>query len=235
MKRTLALFLALLMALSLVACGGDDTTATLTSTEWKAVLNYMSGSGERTLSFEKDGTGSFHSSGGHGGNFTWSAQDDEVDVKLEAVGFSGGSSFYSYTFDLVEGSDSYRLVENDKSENSGHWIFVPEDKYESETSALKAERKKEAKSLDWDAVSRLRAYNIAECREQYKGKLLSYTGFVTEIHDGYCYMNTRNPITAYVSGEDLANIKTGDLITVIGFLSVSELSASIYDAFIVEE
>ncbi len=240
MKRTLALFLALLMALSLCACGGgDSTTKTLVSTDWKAVLDYGLNS-EHKLSFNKDGTGLLSSPGGHGGDITWSAQDNVIKIEWKTTGYTGKSIVLNYTFDLVEVNGSYRLVEDNEADGSPrYWTFVPEDKYDAETEAIKAERLGEAQELDEPAAQLLSSSNEAKFNAQYVGKLWKWTGEVSEIGESYCLMfdvawasQRLGGLYAYMSTDDLASINPVDTITIVGILAND---SQIFDAFIVQE
>lgn len=238
MKKVLVLLLALVMIVSLCACGGDSVTGTLTSTEWKAVLAY--GGGPDTLSVEKDGTGSLsYSKDGYSEPITWSAQDNEISIKWETTKARGGNILRTYVFNLVEVNDSYRLVVSDAEEASRkHWTFVPKDKYESETEAIKAERTKEAKEINWSAAWSIYYDNEAKANETYVGKLWKRSGMVQEINAGYCRIGIPGVVgtKVYMSDEDLTSIDPGDVITFVGVLGYfGDFGGMFYNAFIVQE
>lgn len=238
MKRTLALFLALMMALSLCACGGgDSTTETLVSTDWKAVLDYPN---PYSLSFNEDGTGSLSDSSGHVSEITWVAQDNIVEMEREGSTPAGASTTYKYTLQLVAANDSYRLVEDNEADGAPRfWTFVPEDKFEAETEALKAERLEEAQDLSLSSAEDLRDSNQAKFEAEYVGKPWKFTGCVESISKDSCSIgNTGYPysdVTAYMSEDDLLNLNVGETITVVGLIthSVSTFNMELYRAFIV--
>ena len=61
MKKAISIFLALLLCLSLCACGGDDANAE------KAIVGKWKSFEGRTATFNEDGTGEAP----YGGDFTW--------------------------------------------------------------------------------------------------------------------------------------------------------------------
>lgn len=230
MKRTVALFLALAtaLALTLCACGGDGTTATLVSTDWVAVLDYGDIYSNRQLSFQKDGTGTLLSDSGMGGDITWDAKDDIIEIELRMT-VDGDNVIDKYTFTLEEVNGSYRLVEDNEADNDpGYLIFVPKDRYESETEAIKAERLEAARGLPMSALTS----NEAEFKANYVGKLWKVTGKVWNLSSNICCIKLPvfGEFWVYMSTNDLARIKEGSTVTVVG-IPIS--SRYIVDAFII--
>ena len=224
-KRFFALALALLMALSLCACGGDSMAATLVSTDWVAVLDYGGTYSNRQLSFQKDGTGTLLSDYGKGGDITWSAKDGIIEIE-QRMTVDGDNVIRKYTFTLEEVNGSYRLVEdNEVDNNPGYLIFVPKDLYESETKAIKAERLEAARDLP------TLTSNEAEFKAKYVGKLWRVTGRVSYLSSNCCFIKSPafEEICVYMSTNDLARINNGSTITVVG---IPTSSRCIIDAFI---
>ncbi len=269
MNRTIAILLALLMVLSLAACGGGgQTTPTpeptastpestpeptpeptaeataeptsqpsempiedyLTSTEWKAVLDYDNMYQERVFYFEKDGSGTMMITDNAGWDYTWSTNANGIRLKVEySTAYSSGILVFNFT--IYETLNSKRLID---SEN--YITLVPINDYDSESNIIKDELVKSVEELDWQKAHDLQISNNAKYKQEYTGKTFKWTAVVDTIGSIYCNMSIGgskiNSITVYMSNDDLGSISKGDTITVIGRLD--EYSDHMYNAFIVK-
>jgi len=233
MIKTTTILLVLLMMLSLVACGGGQTApeptaaatevpatpeptpksleSILISTSWKAVLDYSLTS-EREFYFDSDGSGSMIGSEGYGQDFNWSGNEDSFRVKFTSP-YTNNTVYYQFSYNR----DTNRLVDADNN-----IILVPKDNFENELTSIKKEISEKAAVLNWSEAHKLYVSNEAQFIQRYAGKYFKWTAVVDSIGSNYCDMSELglriNSIIVYMSQSELATIKTGDTITVIGWL-----------------
>ena len=250
MKKAITILLALVMVLSLAACGGGsaptntpapteapatpEPTETpfedlLVSTEWKAVLDYSAYFVERTFIFASDGSGSMlNGGGGSGYDFTWSSNSNGVRVKYEFSSL-GSSNTYYYNLKRIDTEKTTKLIDEERG-----LVLFQDNTYDDALNATITERINSTEELDWNTARKLKNSNEAQYNQEYNGKLFKWTAIVSEIGPRYCEMslegNRINAILVYLSNSDLASINKGDTITVIGRFSYERL----FDAFIVK-
>lgn len=221
------------MMMSLTACGEvasskNPIEETLTSTEWKAVIN----SWVTSMDFNEDGTGTIMYTVTGGKDMSWEIVDESI-IKVE---YEGNTQKHYYDLEYTKNDDSIRLT--DQSE---YMILVPSENYYAETSAVKKERSESAEVLDWDKAYDVYLDNAAKFNEAYAEHIWKWTAQVFEVGERSCRMANKtymglpsNSIEVYMDSSELMNISKGSTITVIGVLQKMAVGGKMYDAFVIE-
>lgn len=227
MNKVVSLILALMMCLSLCACGGDNSRGSfLTKTEWKDV-----GDESTTYTFKKDGTGTYKKR-----DTTWELSENRLSVSYQ------GNGVITREFDVIENGTAKIIIECPNN-FVGSDILVSADNYEAECKSTREFLLNTAEVLDWESVHAEIRENAARAAATYTGKIVKWTAKVYEIEDYYCQMATEqqgympvNAIKVEMSSKELIKFNKFDEITVVGILELdSSFSYRMTGAFVVEK
>lgn len=229
MKKVISLILALVMCLSLCACGGGTGTSEelfLTKNEWKDI-----GDTECIFTFKKDGTGTFS-----GKSTTWNLSENKL-----SVSYQGSTKTMTLEFDIIENGTAKVLIEC-PNDIIGARILVDSNNYESECKNTKDYLLSQAEVLDWEKTYNEILANSARASKEHSGKIVKWTAKVFDIFDDFCIMSDResrytpvNPIHVHMCEDELIKFDMFDEITVVGILELSDNNYKITGAFVLED
>ena len=233
MKKAMLLMFALVMCLSLCACGGDDITSEptetsstaisptslLTNTNWKGAYTIVN---DVRANFREDGTGTFY-----GCECTWELYDGVVTVMVQA---QYGEAVIEYT--IVEYNGTTMLC-------SASGNLLPASNYNEAHMAMREYMCNVADELDWTTAYQEKLSNGARAALEYEGKIVKWTATVYEIGSTYAQMAVQhkgglpvNSVYVYMDTEDLAKLNNHQEFTVVGVLSIK--NGKIYSGSVLE-
>ncbi len=215
MKKALALLLALVMCLSLVACGGGKQKVAGT---WVSIWN-----DEDKLILNTDGSGSIL-----GYECKWKLDGDTITISYKSVlGKLGGL--------MSGGTPEYKIVNENgvevlKKGNNTEYLDIADDlvregSYNSDALKIKNDLQESAVEIKWsDFVYELYEGNAARAKANYEGKPITTTVYVYEIYDDHVvgsdyitYAAPQHSATVFLSTADILQINKGDTITICGY------------------
>lgn len=218
MKKTISLLLALVMCLSLCACGGGNSdtpetteaaspTSFLTSMSWKGTDGFNS---ELRANFLEDGTGTYN-----GNECTWEMYDGIVSVSYQA---QYGQA--NLDFEVIEYSGVTML-------RGSYTFLLPAEGYKEACVAKQEYMLSVAEELNWTEAHNLKLDNGAKAKLEYEGKIVKWTATVYEIDSIYAMMSDRyedgwpvNSINVYMDTEELVKLNSLQEYTIVGILDI---------------
>lgn len=225
MKKALSMLLALVMCLSLFACGGSNDSKFLFEDEWKDTLG-----GLRTISFNKDGSGKYASY-----DMEWILKDDTVRISYVMQSYDGTDIAETIELSVAKIGESIRLI------SSGDFsIYVPVSKYDEMCPITRRELIASTPTLDLNEMSKDLEENKAKAAQKYDNKLyiVKISAYNIEIdHIDYMYQtnNGISSIDIWLPRDVLASLDKGDELCVLGRLSNVSFFPALFDSFIVDE
>ena len=233
MKKAISLLLALVMCLSLCACGGGndtpktteaptettpDYTEELTFGLWKKVLMNRA-----TLMFNEDGTGTMSFFNGGSNTFKWKMSGTTISVITEH------NKEYTYTIDSAKGYT--RLITDDGLP------YVKETYYDAERTEVMANMSAEAVEVDWETVVCAYKDNEVKAQQTYENKPIKFTASPANISsnsfDLYIKTTLKSGFVSVYMDSDLIASLDGDTTYVfVGCIIDSNLR--IAGAFVAE-
>ena len=233
MKKALSLLLALVLCLSLCACGGGNNTPkttkapTETATDftkeltfglWKKVLTNSA-----TLLFNEDGTGTMSFFKGGSNTFKWQMSGTTISVITEQ------NKEYTYTVDSSKGY--YRLLTDDGLS------YVKETNYNAERQEVITQLSADAVEVDWETVVRDYKDNEVKAQQTYQNKAIKFTASPANISDKMfdIYIKTTLKsgfISVYMDSDLIASLDSDSTYVFVGYIVNSNLQ--IAGAFVAE-
>ena len=243
MKRLISLLMALVMVLSLCACGGGNAGgsneggaqsggADLSAFVGKWI-NLCAGEEDYLdyLVLNEDGTAGLSFRGINAGrelSATWEAPDEKT---------------IAVTTDSFLGTISFTL----NAEGELNWrnnICVREENYESVKADLIAEMVANSEVIDLDTFIHDAWSNCLKVENDYKGKFVIAVGYAYNIFDTSLNLSYRQvspgtvpseSVVVYLKPDDLMNVEEGTLVTVIGVVVSTGYDCEMVHCFVITE
>ena len=110
---------------------------------------------------------------------------------------------------LIIGSSYYFLLNNNVQKNN-----IKDTKKEMSTE----EMLEKASDCDWKEVQDIILHNKAKS-EDYEGKICKYTDKIIRIEENNFQLGWTNALHVYINKEELKKLETGEVVTVVGYLT----------------
>ena len=224
MKKIIALLMALVMCLTLCACGSHASNENefLWRENWQDALNDSG-----VLSFNKNGKGTYCSY-----DMEWVAENGIVEVTYKIPVFLGISTLHTIQCQVEQNGDDIRLVATDTDNFA---VFVPASKHDEMRPIIRQEMIKQAIPLDLREAST----NKAKAKQNYEGKVVIVDVMAMNIGtDSFCYQEFDYGVSlrVYMPQDALATLTNLHEITVVGVFGVTDSqNFTLSNAFIVNE
>ena len=234
MKKALSLLLALVMCLSLCACGNTQTmeekqpsgestpdfVEELTFGVWKKTL--MS---KATLVFNENGSGTMTFINGSSNSFDWRMNDSTISIITEH------NQEYTYTVDVSK--EYTRIIADDGL------AYVKEANYDIERAEETKRLSAEAIEIDWETIYNEYSDNEVSAKEKYKGKPIKFTASPANISSNRfdIFRKTSKAtgfMTVYMDSDYIATLDGDKGYTFVGFLNGGYTFLSVAGAFVAE-